>query len=129
MKLGVAAIAALLTSGSAGAACIVSNSVERVLCRPASVVPHAPIDPTGAYQFYRFLGARTAERRCRLQPTCSRFAVEAVAELGVIRGLFLGLARSQMEHSSQGGYLLPEMASDGRFIFVDPLATWIRHLE
>lgn len=32
-------------------------------------------------------------RRCRYEPTCSRYAVEAIRELGAIRGTILGVWR------------------------------------
>ena len=33
-------------------------------------------------------------RRCRFQPTCSAYTIEAVREYGALRGLGLGLWRS-----------------------------------
>lgn len=42
-------------------------------------------------------------------------------------GLIWGLARMQMEHDDQGGYLHPVVASDGEFIYDDPISNWEDH--
>ena len=44
-------------------------------------------------------------RRCKYEPTCSRYAVEAVRELGVVRGLILaGWRLLRCNPWSHGGY-------------------------
>ena len=48
------------------------------------------VAPVRAYQ--RFVSP-ALPRRCRYHPTCSQYAVEAVREFGVVRGLILALWR------------------------------------
>jgi uncharacterized protein len=44
-------------------------------------------------------------RRCKYEPTCSRYAVEAIRELGVVRGLILaGWRLLRCNPLSHGGY-------------------------
>lgn len=44
-------------------------------------------------------------RRCRYEPTCSRYAVEAIRELGVARGAVLAVWRLlRCNPFSHGGY-------------------------
>ena len=82
-------------------------------------------DLAAAYSLYRLLSATDVHRGCRLQPTCSLFAAQAARRLGFWRGLLLGLARAQMEHGDQGGWLPRAVVSDGDFIFLDPLELWL----
>ncbi|HET6146023.1 MAG TPA: membrane protein insertion efficiency factor YidD [Polyangia bacterium] len=82
-------------------------------------------DFAAAYSLYRLLSATDSHRGCRLQPTCSLFAAQAARRFGFWRGLLIGLARAQMEHGDQGGWLPRALASDGDFIFLDPVERWI----
>ncbi len=44
-------------------------------------------------------------RRCRYEPTCSRYAVQALAEYGILRGLVLAVWRLlRCNPWSRGGY-------------------------
>jgi len=44
-------------------------------------------------------------RRCRYEPTCSRYALQAIGEFGVARGLVLALWRLlRCNPFSHGGY-------------------------
>jgi uncharacterized protein len=44
-------------------------------------------------------------RRCKYEPTCSRYAVEAIGEFGIIRGLVLaGWRLLRCNPWSHGGY-------------------------
>jgi hypothetical protein len=61
-----------------------------------------------------------------LQPTCSLFAAQAARRLGFWRGLLMGLARAQMAHTDQDGLLPRALASDGQFIFLDPVERWLQ---
>jgi hypothetical protein len=83
------------------------------------------LDATGLYRLYRSVNFGEGQRRCRLQPTCSYFAVQAIRRFGLIPGFFMGMARAQMEHSDQGGLLRSSVASDDRFIFHDSVEQWI----
>lgn len=71
-----------------------------------------------AYHWYSQL---YPQRQCRLQPTCSLYFEQASERRGFFAGVLLGLARLQMEHSDQGGYLQPLVASDGLLIYLDEL--------
>jgi membrane protein insertion efficiency factor YidD len=98
----------------------------------AAAAPPAPAssridfaDFAGAYSIYRLVSATDEHRRCRLQPTCSLFAARAARQLGLLRGLLMGFARAQMSHSDQDGFLPRVLGSDGNFIYLDPVESWI----
>jgi putative membrane protein insertion efficiency factor len=58
--------------------------------------------PIRAYQ--RFISP-ALPRRCKYEPTCSAYAVDAVREFGVLRGLVLALWRLlRCNPFSHGGY-------------------------
>jgi putative membrane protein insertion efficiency factor len=58
--------------------------------------------PIRAYQ--RFVSP-ALPRRCKYEPTCSAYAVDAIRELGVIRGLILaGWRLLRCNPFSHGGY-------------------------
>ena len=79
------------------------------------------VDFAAGYSIYRLISAPDEQRRCRLQPTCSLFAAKAARRFGLLRGLLMGFARAQMSHAD-----LPRaLASDGKFIFLDPVERWI----
>ncbi|HEV3321469.1 MAG TPA: membrane protein insertion efficiency factor YidD [Solirubrobacteraceae bacterium] len=67
--------------------------------RVARIVVSAPIV---AYQRVISPGL---PRRCRYEPTCSRYAVQALAEYGILRGLVLAAWRLlRCNPWSRGGY-------------------------
>jgi putative membrane protein insertion efficiency factor len=53
------------------------------LARVARAVVLAPL------HLYRRVISPGLPRRCRYEPTCSRYAVEAIREFGILRGLVL----------------------------------------
>jgi putative membrane protein insertion efficiency factor len=56
-------------------------------------------------QLYRRLISPALPRRCKFEPTCSAYAVEAVRELGVTRGTVLAAWRLvRCNPWSHGGY-------------------------
>ena len=64
----------------------------------AAIVP-APIE------LYRRLISPALPRRCRYEPTCSAYAVDAVREFGVLRGMILaGWRLLRCNPFSRGGY-------------------------
>jgi hypothetical protein len=85
---------------------------------------HSVFDPIGIYNFYRFINKGEGQRKCRLHPTCSHFALQSFNNFGILKGFVVALARPQMEHSDQGGLLKKSIASDDRYIFNDPVANW-----
>ena len=81
---------------------------------PAEGGPHGPVEllrrgaravvvaPIVAYQR---LISPAIPRRCKYEPTCSRYAVEAVREYGILRGLVLaGWRLLRCNPWSYGGY-------------------------
>ncbi len=56
-------------------------------------------------RIYQRLISPMLPRRCKYEPTCSAYAVQAVRELGVIRGLILAAWRlARCNPFSNGGY-------------------------
>ena len=54
---------------------------------------------------YQRLLSPLLPRRCKYEPTCSRYAVEAVREVGVVRGVVLAAWRLlRCNPWSHGGY-------------------------
>jgi putative membrane protein insertion efficiency factor len=54
---------------------------------------------------YQRLISPALPRRCKYEPTCSRYAVEAVTRFGVVRGLVLAAWRlARCNPWSHGGY-------------------------
>jgi uncharacterized protein len=54
---------------------------------------------------YQRLISPAIPRRCKYEPTCSRYAVDAIKEYGIIRGLVLGVWRLlRCNPWSYGGY-------------------------
>jgi hypothetical protein len=47
----------------------------------------------GLIKVYRLVLSPFLGQHCRFHPTCSEYTSQAVAEHGVLRGLFLGLRR------------------------------------
>jgi putative membrane protein insertion efficiency factor len=66
------------------------------------VLPAVLLAPIRAYQ--RFISP-ALPRRCKYEPTCSAYAVDAVREFGVMRGLVLaGWRLLRCNPLSHGGY-------------------------
>jgi uncharacterized protein len=75
-----------------------SRAIE-VLRRGARAVVLAPI------VVYQRVISPAIPRRCKYEPTCSRYAVEAVREYGILRGLVLaGWRLLRCNPWSYGGY-------------------------
>jgi putative membrane protein insertion efficiency factor len=69
---------------------------------PARVARALAIAPI---MFYRRVVSPAIPRRCRYEPTCSRYAVEAIREYGILRGLVLAVWRLlRCNPLSYGGY-------------------------
>ncbi len=67
--------------------------------RPGVRIVQAPI------VLYQRLISPALPRRCRYEPTCSRYAVEALREFGILRGLVLAAWRVlRCNPFSHGGY-------------------------
>ena len=67
--------------------------------RLARAVVTAPI------VLYRRVLSPALPQRCKYEPTCSRYAVDAIGEYGILRGLVLGVWRLlRCNPWSYGGY-------------------------
>jgi uncharacterized protein len=67
--------------------------------RAARAVVLAPI------HLYRVVVSPAIPRRCKYEPTCSRYALEAIREYGILRGLVLaGWRLLRCNPWSYGGY-------------------------
>jgi putative membrane protein insertion efficiency factor len=76
-----------------------SASTESSSTRLARGVVTAPII------FYQRLISPAIPRRCKYEPTCSRYAVEAIRHYGILRGLVLaGWRLLRCNPWSHGGY-------------------------
>jgi putative membrane protein insertion efficiency factor len=75
------------------------SSVRLSPARAARAVAVAPII------VYQRVISPAIPRRCKYEPTCSRYAVEAVREYGILRGLVLaGWRLLRCNPWSYGGY-------------------------
>jgi putative membrane protein insertion efficiency factor len=82
----------------------------------SSSVPHSVPPPHGATRIvrmivvtpivlYQRLISPAIPRRCKYEPTCSRYALEAIREYGILRGLVLaGWRLLRCNPWSDGGY-------------------------
>jgi hypothetical protein len=69
---------------------------------PARLVQAVVLAPICVYQ--RVISP-AIPRRCKYEPTCSRYAVDAIREYGILRGLVLGVWRLlRCNPWSHGGY-------------------------
>ncbi len=81
---------------------------------PAEPPAHGPLEPVrraaravvvAPIVVYQRLISPAIPRRCKYEPTCSRYAVEAVREYGILRGLVLaGWRLLRCNPWSYGGY-------------------------
>jgi uncharacterized protein len=69
------------------------------IARLARAVVSAPI------RVYALVISPAIPRRCKYEPTCSRYALEAISEFGVLRGIVLaGWRLLRCNPLSHGGY-------------------------
>jgi uncharacterized protein len=72
---------------------------RRTIATVAVVLARAPI------LLYQRLISPALPRRCKYEPTCSRYAVQALGEYGILRGLVLAAWRLlRCNPWSHGGY-------------------------
>ncbi|MEK7257567.1 MAG: membrane protein insertion efficiency factor YidD [Bacteroidota bacterium] len=56
-------------------------------------------------QLYRWFISPLFPPRCRFQPTCSQYMIEAILEWGVLRGFWMGVKRISRCHPwHEGGF-------------------------
>ncbi len=79
-----------------------SNESRPAATGPARFARAAVLAPIVAY---RRVLSPALPRRCKYEPTCSRYAVDAIREYGILRGLVLGMWRLlRCNPWSHGGY-------------------------
>jgi putative membrane protein insertion efficiency factor len=67
--------------------------------RPLRAIAVAPI------RFYQLVVSPALPRRCKYEPTCSRYAVQAIRRYGILRGSVLAAWRLlRCNPWSHGGY-------------------------
>jgi putative membrane protein insertion efficiency factor len=72
---------------------------------PGSVARIARAVATAPIVFYQRVVSPALPRRCKYEPTCSRYAVGAIREFGILRGLVLaGWRLLRCNPWSHGGY-------------------------
>lgn len=80
----------------------VCAELERLLVRIERAAQSVLLAPVVVYQR---LISPALPRRCKYEPTCSRYAVQAVREYGILRGLVLATWRLlRCNPWSHGGY-------------------------
>lgn len=63
---------------------------------------------------YQLIISPLIGQRCRFQPTCSNYALEAIEEHGAIKGSYLGIKRVLRCHPLGSGGYDPVPLSSGR---------------
>jgi putative membrane protein insertion efficiency factor len=73
---------------------------------PTNTAPHRlPVRAAlFALRFYKAYLSTLMAGSCRYEPTCSRFAYEAIERFGVLRGCWLGLRRLSRCHPFSGKF-------------------------
>ncbi len=73
--------------------------------RPSGVVRAARAVAIAPVTVYQRLISPAIPRRCKYEPTCSRYAVDAIREFGILRGAVLAVWRLlRCNPWSYGGY-------------------------
>jgi uncharacterized protein len=84
---------------SASSAALAPGSRPGRIARLARAIVTAPI------RLYALVISPAIPRRCKYEPTCSRYALEAITEFGVLRGSVLaGWRLLRCNPLSHGGY-------------------------
>lgn len=85
--------------------CCQKGRKSRYLTRNHVVVSYFRHVILAPVYLYRYLISPLLGPRCRFEPSCSVYAIEAVQQLGVIKGLTLSLKRISKCHPwHAGGY-------------------------
>jgi putative membrane protein insertion efficiency factor len=82
-----------------------STSLGADTARPARLTRLARAVAVAPITLYQRLISPAIPRRCKYEPTCSRYAVEALRQYGILRGLVLAAWRLlRCNPWSHGGY-------------------------
>lgn len=115
----------LQSSGTSQVSCDKTTHSPSGLSHPSLFNPTS--DAFAPYVLYRTLTLGSTERRCRLHPTCSLFAMQAIQRYGLLQGALMGMARAQMQHDDHFGLLDSSVDADGLLIHDDPVSNWGPH--
>jgi uncharacterized protein len=81
------------------------NPTLKRASRPGRLVRLARALVSAPIRLYALVISPAIPRRCKYEPTCSRYALEAVTEFGVLRGIVLaGWRLLRCNPFSYGGY-------------------------
>ena len=70
---------------------VFQERVRRVFSRAVIVLRHVWLVPVRLYR--RFLSPLKPASSCRFTPTCSQYALEAIAKYGALKGSYLAVRR------------------------------------
>lgn len=77
--------------------------IRRILTKCHDGLKHAVLSPV--YLYRRFLSPLKGTSSCRFTPTCSRYAIDAVREWGIVCGMALAVWRVlRCNPFGKGGY-------------------------
>jgi hypothetical protein len=102
--------------------CLISKSLNSFSCAKEIKPSVVSVEPT--LIAYRFAVQGSTERKCRFEPTCSKFFVESMKKHGVTKGILYGFSRAQLRHDDDFGRLKSIYARDGFVVFLDPVENW-----
>jgi hypothetical protein len=124
LNLFIALLISFWTWPTFAASCLYSKKINTVSCKK-SITNAQDLDVEPTFIAYRLAVIGSSERKCRLEPTCSKFLVQAIKYHGLGRGIILGFARSQIKHDDAFG-LLPKfvLPNEGMIVILDPVSNW-----
>lgn len=103
-------------------ACLYSTKILRVECKKPFSITKKLIEPT--FIAYRLAVQGSTERKCRFEPTCSKFLIEAIKYHGPTKGVLYGFARAQLRHDDNYG-TFPNISNGmGSVFYLDPVQNW-----
>lgn len=123
-KIIAGIILALQVMPAFSSSCLYSKKLNSLDCnsQPTKTNGLDTIEPT--FMAYRLAVKGSSERKCRLEPTCSKFLIHAVKHHGLPRGILFGFARAQIKHDDGFGVLPKAINRDDFLIILDPVSNW-----
>lgn len=104
--------------------CLYSEKLNHVSCKNKSIRNESIGDIEPTFIAYRLAVKGSSERKCRLEPTCSKFLIHAIKHHGLSKGILFGFARAQIKHDDGFGLLPISISSDDFLIVLDPVNNW-----
>ncbi len=106
------------------APCLNSKNLMKPECRQPSHSHKNDYDLEPTFIAYRLAVRGSSERKCRFEPTCSRFLIEASKQYGLPKGIIFSFARAQMSHDNLFGTLKATVNNDNFMIVKDSIFNW-----